>query len=419
MKSVAIVGSGISGMSVAYLLSPFYHVTLYEKNSTLGGHTRTKMVPYQDKFIPVDTGFIVFNPVNYPQLTSMFRHLDVEVQKSAMSFGFSMDKGALEWGAGSLNALFGQRANLFDPKFYAMLLEMLRFFRLANKSKRNLANMSLGEFLASLNLSHDFKSKFILPMGAAIWSASAKQMLEFPANTFIQFFKNHGLLSVKGQHQWYTVTGGSHNYISKLMQSFESTVRLSTEVTNVVSKKEGGVELQTRHHETVSYDHVILATEANEALKILASPSEEEKAILGAFKYQPNHAFLHQDENAMPKQKRCWSSWNYLIDTNQSQEKLSVTYWMNSLQNIDKSFPLFVTLNPLMPPKEHTIFDEHVFMHPLFNNKTRSAQEKIPSIQGKRAIWFCGAYQRYGFHEDGLLSAMSVAQSLGATVPWH
>lgn len=414
MKTIAIIGSGISGMAAAHLLSSKYNVTLYEKNPMLGGHTRTKTISYRDKEIAVDTGFIVFNHVNYLELTGMFRHFGVDTEKSDMSFGFTMDHGRFEWGAQSIDAVFGQRRNLLNPLFYKMILDVLRFFKEAPKclSKNE---MTLGQLLNSLKLGKGFCNRFIVPMGAAIWSCPPDKMLDFPAQTFVRFFINHGLLSLNGQHQWYTVTGGSQQYIKKLTASLQGNIQLNSGIERVWSEAEK-VAIQTKDSEKKLYDHVVLASHADESLAMLVDATPEEKKILGAFQYQANKAYLHSDITQMPKRKRCWASWSYSAT---DDKQVSLTYWMNKLQNIDSAYPLFVTLNPKQAIAPDKIFDEHEFAHPIFTREAIAAQKEIPSIQGKRNIWYCGAYQRYGFHEDGLLSAIAVAEKLGATVPWH
>jgi predicted NAD/FAD-binding protein len=414
MQRIAIIGSGISGMASSYLLAPHYDVTLYEKNPAPGGHTRTKTVNYNGKDIAVDTGFIVFNHVNYPELVGLFNHLGVATQKSDMTFGFTADNGAFEWGAESLNAVFGQRSNIIKPSFYRMIGDVLHFFKHAPAWLEQDKEGTLGELLAFLGTGTDFNERFILPMGAAIWSCPADKIQAFPARTFVQFFKNHGLLSLTGQHQWYTVTGGSQCYVDKILAPLKDRIRLASPVERVwreqdkLMVKAGG--------DIATYDHVVFASHADETLTMLSDATAEEKQVLGAFQYQPNIAYLHRDESVMPKRKRCWASWSYSAN---GEKDVSITYWMNRLQSIDNEYPLFVTLNPDRPIASEKTFDVHQFSHPIFTREAIEAQKHIPSIQGKRNIWFCGAYQRYGFHEDGLMSAVAVAQLLGAIIPWH
>lgn len=401
-------------MASGYLLAPRYDVTLYEKNSVPGGHTRTRTVNYDGKNIAVDTGFIVFNHVNYPELVGLFNHLGVATQKSDMTFGFTANDGAFEWGAESLNAVFGQRSNIVKPSFYRMIGDVLHFFKYAPAWLEQEKEGTLGELLASLDTGADFNERFILPMGAAIWSCPADKIQSFPARTFVQFFKNHGLLSLSGQHQWYTVTGGAQCYVDKILAPLKDRIRQASPVERVWREQD---KVMVKAGDDVSvYDHVIFASHADETLAMLSDATVDEKRILGAFQYQPNLAYLHRDESVMPKRKRCWASWSYSAN---GAKDVSITYWMNRLQSIDRRYPLFVTLNPDRAIAPEKIFDVHQFSHPIFTREAIEAQKHISSIQGKRNIWFCGAYQRYGFHEDGLMSAVAVAQSLGATIPWH
>jgi predicted NAD/FAD-binding protein len=413
MRKIAVIGSGISGMAAAYLLNPTHHVTLYEKNDCLGGHARTKRVEYRDKHIDVDTGFIVFNHVNYPELTAMLHHLDVKTQESDMSFGFTLCGSDFEWGAFSLNSVFAQRSNLLRPSFYAMIYDVLRFFKHAPSVLNQTEDITLGAFLTRLKVGTRFKEQFLLPLGAAIWSCPAEAMLQFPARTFVQFFKNHGLLSLNGQHQWYTVSGGSQRYIDKIKGSL-GEIRLSSGVKKVW--REGDKIMVHSNGADVAYDEVVFAAHADETLNMLQDATALEKDILGAFHYQPNTAYLHRDASVMPKRKRCWASWSYMAD---KAHNLSVSYWMNRLQSIDQDYPLFVTLNPVNPINPNMIFDVHEYSHPIFTREAMAAQPRISEIQGTRGIWFCGAYQRYGFHEDGLLSAIRVVQAMGGHIPWH
>ncbi len=414
-QTVAVIGSGISGMAAAYLLAPKYDVTLYEKNAITGGHTRTKIVRFGDTEIPVDTGFIVFNHVNYPELVGLFKTLDVPTHKSDMSFAFTTHNGGFEWGARNLNALFGQRSNLFNPRFYRLIRDVLRFFKNAEAVAHANPALTLGGLLAALKTGEGFKDQFILPMGAAIWSCPAETMLLFPARTFVQFFRNHGLLSLNGQHQWYTVTGGSREYMRRILAPLEGRIKLDAAVRSV-ARSGDKIIVETAGGWQAVYDHVVMASHADETLGMLKDPTEVERDVLGAFQYQANHAVLHSDTAVMPTRRACWSSWNYSAN---QHKNVSVTYWMNLLQGIDNKYPLFVTLNPDKPIDPAKIHDEHLFHHPIFTREAIAAQSRIPEIQGKRSLWFCGAYQRYGFHEDGLQSAVAVAKAMGAVIPWH
>lgn len=420
MVRTAIIGTGISGMGAAYLLHKVGHdITVYEKNACTGGHTRTMNVDYDGVQLAVDTGFIVYNIPNYPNLSAMFRHLDVAVQKSDMSFALTLDGGRFEWGARSLNAVFGQRSNLFKPSFYRLIRDVLRFNRGAEKIVTLKPELTLGELIREMNLSDGFLRYYILPMGGAIWSCPPSKMLGFPARSFVQFFKNHALLDITNQHQWYTVTGGSQEYMEKLTASYRDRIRADCAVVRVL-RTANGVEVTDSRGETKGYDRVVFASHADETLQMLGDATEDERRILGAFTYQKNIAYLHRDTRVMPTRKVCWASWVYHAEGRAGDEPdIAVTYWMNLLQGIDERYPLFVTLNPIHPVDPSLVFDRHVFEHPVFTQDAISAQAKMASLQGGNNSWFCGAYTRYGFHEDGLSSAVAVAQSMGVPIPWH
>jgi uncharacterized protein len=416
---IAVIGGGISGMGAAYLLHRDHTVTLYEKAPKIGGHTRTLTINYDGVTIPVDTGFIVFNHKNYPNLVGLFKHLGVETQKSDMSFGISLDGGRLEWSAQTLASVFGQRSNFIKPSFYRMLLHMRRFFKEAPKVLEEEAIISLGELLDRLKLGKEFRDHFLLPMGGAIWSCTPEMMLAFPAQTFVRFFQNHGLLSVSDQPQWYTVTGGSQRYVEKITAPMQSSIKTGCASLRVRHLPDNTVEVEDSREEKAVYDHVILACHADEARAMLVDADDKERRILGAFSYTENVAYLHRDEALMPKRKSCWASWIYLKESAKGEHAIAVSYWMNNLQGIDKKYPLFVTLNPITPPRDDKMFDVHTFTHPVFTKEAIAAQKEMPTIQGKRNTWFCGAYHRYGFHEDGLMSAVGVAKQLGAKIPWE
>ncbi len=418
MATIAIIGSGISGMGSAHLLHPHHNITLYEKNAVIGGHTRTRTVTYADRDIAVDTGFIVFNKRNYPNLTPLFEQLSVPIQESNMTFAATIDNGALEWCARDLNGVFGQRSNLLRPSFYRLIRQVARFNRGAAAAVKATPTMTLGELISHLKLSQQFLNHYILPMGGAIWSAPPSKILEFPAATFVRFFENHGLLATSGQPQWYTVTGGSQEYVKRIVAPFANHIRTDCAVTRV-TREGGAIQVSDTRGETLTYDHVIFASHANETLAMLADATPDESSVLSAFTYQKNRAFLHKDVRVMPKRKRCWASWVYMANNAGSEANISVTYWMNLLQSIDNRYPLFVTLNPTLDIAPEHIFDVHDFEHPIFTREAIAAQARIPDLQGKQNTWFAGAYHRYGFHEDGLLSAVNVANSLGVRAPWQ
>ena len=412
---IAIIGTGISGLGAAYLLAPHNDVTVYEKNDYLGGHSRTINVSLGGIETPVDTGFIVFNDWNYPNLLGLFKHLNVPYQKSDMSFGASIDNGWLEY---SSSNLFAQKRNFLRSAFYGMLLDILRFNKQALAYIEKDSEITLQECLDKLGMGHWFRRYYLLAMGAAIWSCPIETIMQFPARTFLQFFNNHGLLSVNNRPQWYTVTGGSREYVFRLIEPFKDKIKTDCGVVKVTPVGDK-VEIEDSNGQKETYDQAILACHANEALKLLDDPTPYEKAI-GAFDYQENKIILHSDTSFMPREKKCWASWVYLSEDREDRKQVvSLSYWMNNLQGLDKDFPVILSLNPGRRPKEDLIMDEHTFSHPVFDLKAIKAQEKISSIQGKNGLWFCGAYQRYGFHEDGLLSAVNVAKEMGVEIPWE
>lgn len=404
---IAVVGAGISGLGAAYLLQRQNDVTVFERNSYIGGHTRTLEV----KGIPVDTGFIVYNEPNYPLLSALFCHLGVATQKSEMSFGASIADGFLEY---SSKAPFAQRKNIFRPAYLRMVADILRFNRMTEHYV-DVPDITLGECLDRLGMGEWFRRYYILAMGAAIWSCSTEKMLEFPAGTFLRFFKNHGLLTVSDQPQWYTVTGGSRAYVRKLTAGFADKICLNMGARSVLRAADG-VAVTDVNGQKHAFDRVIFASHADETLRMIENPTPEETSILGAFRYQDNEAVLHSDVSLMPKNKACWASWVYLSEKKVSDTpSVSLTYWMNNLQTLSAETPLFVTLNPGRAPNVALVHDRHQFSHPLFTGETVIAQSRLPAIQGKNRSHFCGAWTRYGFHEDGLMSGVAVAKDLGAS----
>jgi len=418
MSKIAIIGTGISGLAAAYLLHPRHDITVYEKNGRLGGHSRTVTVRHGERIIPVDTGFIVFNERNYPNLTALLRRLGVAFKPSDMTYALSVGGGRLEWGAKSLNTIFGQRRNLVRPRFLKLFAEVMRFNSEVVERVRRTPGITLGELIDTMGLSGWFKHYYLLPMAGAIWSARPEQMLAFPAQVFVTFFENHSLLSLSGQPQWLTIDGGSERYVEALGEPFRHRVRLGCAATRVV-RGVGGVSVVDQSGDERHYDHVVFACHSDEALALLGDDADDtERNALGAIKYQPNVAVLHRDPRFMPKRRRCWASWNYHSDGRGDEAAISLTYWMNSLQGIDPAYPLFVTLNPPEPIDKAQTFDTHLFHHPVFDTAAMAAQKRIAATQGRRNTWFCGAYMRHGFHEDGLVSAMAVADALGAPAPW-
>ncbi len=418
MKKLAIIGTGISGLGVAYLLHKDYDITVYEQEPRLGGHARTIDVPTQNGNIAVDTGFIVFNYRNYPHLTGLFKHLDVPVKKSDMSLGLSLEHGAFEWGCRDMNGIFAQRSNIVKPRFWRMLRDITRFNKQAVSFTKQHPDITLLQLLDMLHMGQDFRNRFLLPTAGAIWSSSPDQITEFPASSFINFFDNHGLLTINDQPEWYTVDGGSREYVARLAAPFADRIRLACPVASI-DRSHDHVMITSENGQQDQYDGVIFATHSDQALRLLQDASPEETATLGNIPYQNNRAYVHTDPSYMPKRKACWSSWNYLCDDAVDERaRITVTYWINRLQSIDPSTPIFVTLNPPVPPDKQFILDETMFEHPVYDADMVKAQQKMSALQGKQRTWYCGAYLHHGFHEDGLQSAVNVATSLGCDIPW-
>lgn len=419
MKKIAVIGSGIAGMSSAWLLSQKHDVTLYEKDDRIGGHTNT--VSVGDKNI--DTGFIVYNEKNYPNLIALFDHLEVKTEKTPMSFGVSLDNGRLEYCGSSLSGIFAQRSNLFSPGFIKMLLDIKRFYKEAPRDSKttDLSSMTLGDYLNNNGYGSRFIDDHIIPMGAAIWSTPANEMLNYPILSFIRFCENHGLLQVNDRPQWRTVTNGSRQYVEKITSNYKNNIRLNAAIRSATPVQDG-VILERFDGQIRKYDAVVFATHANQALNIIGGSSTTHNRLLGAFKYEKNLAILHTDESFMPKRKSAWSSWNYLSDSSSAEDlnQLCVTYWMNNLQNLKGDKNYFVTLNPNRELEEGTIIRSFPYEHPVFDTEAISAQRMLWNLQGMNNFWFCGSYFGYGFHEDALQSGLAVAEELGGLErPWH
>lgn len=405
-------------MSAAWLLYPRYRLTVYEKNAYVGGHTNTAEVDYDGTTIPVDTGFIVYNHRTYPNLKALFAQLGVPTIPSNMSFGVSIDDGWLEYASHTLASVFATKRHALNPKYLAMLADILRFNRTAEALVDISGGETLGQFLDRLKMGDWFRRYYLLPMAAAIWSCPVATMSGYPAATFIQFFVNHGLLSVNQHPQWHTVAGGSREYVKRITAPYRERIRLNAPVASVWRER-GRVRVRDAAGREEIYDQVVIAAHGDEALAMLRDASDAEKAVLGAFKYQKNRAVLHRDASLMPRRKSAWASWSYRASTKEAAGNVSLTYWMNRLQSIDAAHPLFVTLNPLREPNPAKTFASFDYEHPIFDHAAIAAQAKLPSIQGNGNIWFCGSYARYGFHEDGLMSALDVANRIGIQAPWQ
>lgn len=413
-QKIAVIGAGITGMGAAEALCDTQDVTLFEAEPRLGGHARTVIAgKHGDR--PVDTGFIVFNYANYPRLTALFERLDVPVKKSVMSFGASVRGGRIEYGLDGAQAFFAQRRNALNPRFLSMLRDIFRFNAKALEVAKD-QDLTIGELIETMRLGRYFRDYYLLPFSGAIWSTPTSQILDFPANAMLRFFENHGLLGYDGQHQWYTVEGGSISYVERLARSMEVQgvkFRLGCPV-GAVRRTDTGVEIKAYGAEWEHFDEVIFATHSDDTLRLLSDASPKERADLGAIAYQPNDIVLHADTSVMPRRRAVWSSWNYAEAPVKRDGQIDVTYWMNSLQSIPEDDPHFVTLNSQRPIREDLIYDQVTLRHPVFDLAALSAQARVHETNGANRTWFCGAWLRHGFHEDGLTTALDVAEAISA-----
>ncbi len=413
-RRIAVVGGGIAGTGAAWQLASRHAVTLFECNDYVGGHANTAELEMDGQSIPVDTGFIVFNDRNYPNLTALFERLGVEIADSDMSFGISLQNGGFEYSGSDLAGLFAQPANIVKPAFWAMLADIKRFYRRAPDYLASVDHsVSISTLLKAENYCAAFIEYHLMPMAAAIWSASRTDIARYPAYAFIRFFQNHGLLTLTDRPQWKTVVGGSRQYVKRLLSDRPIGQNLSTRIVSL-TRTDNGVVLVDQHGHRASFDDVVIATHADQALELLDDATAEERQALGQFRYSKNTAWLHNDIELMPRRRLAWSSWNYLQATPDPLRPLTVTYWMNRLQPLATDRELFVTLNPERPPRTGLTYGEFDYEHPVFTAATDRAQQLMAMLQGRRRTWFCGAYLGHGFHEDGLQSGLWVADQLGA-----
>ena len=412
-RKIAIVGAGISGMGAAHRLSADHDVTLYEAANRLGGHARTVMAGKRGDQ-PVDTGFIVFNYANYPHLADLFAELDVPVVPSNMSFGASIDGGRLEYGLDGARAAFAQWRNLARPAFLRMLRDIFHFNANAVQAARG-RDMTNGDMLVHLRTGPWFRDYYLLPLSGAIWSTPTDKILDFPAETMMRFFENHALLGYAGQHQWYTVEGGSTQYVTRLeahLRRMGAQLRINCPV-QAVRRMPGGVQIKAQGSWEY-FDEVVMATHSDDSLRLLDDPSADERRHLDAIKYQPNDIVLHSDASIMPRRRAVWSSWNYTEDRAKTDSRIDLTYWMNKLQPIPMDDPHFVTLNTTRTIREDLIHDRVTLRHPVYDHAALTAQGRIAAMNGAQSTWFCGAWMKNGFHEDGLGSAVDVADAIAA-----
>jgi uncharacterized protein len=418
---IAIVGAGIAGLSAAWTLSRCHDVVLYEASSRLGGHADTRNILLDGIPTPVDTGFLVYNARNYPQLVCLFDHLGVTTSEARMSFAVSLGAGAYEY-RGSATGIVAQPARILDPQHWHMVAEIVRFGRQARAWLRTGGKQTpIGDWLDEEGFAPAFRDRYLLPMAAAIWSASLATIIEYPAAAFLRFFDNHGLLELTRRPNWRTVIGGSQRYVASMANTMTAEIRTGSAIVAAETRSEG-IWLRDCNGRVERFDQAVFASHANHTLNILgADASDLERRLLGAFRYQSNRAFLHSDTSLMPKRRSIWASWNYLapnVGANPSNPA-TVTYWLNRLQNLNRREQAFVTLNPYRTPRDGTITAEISYEHPQYDGAAVAAQRRLSEIQGINRRWFCGAYCGYGFHEDGLQSGLSVAASLGVLPPWQ
>jgi predicted NAD/FAD-binding protein len=403
---IAVIGSGISGLSAAYFLSKHHNVDLYEQNDHFGGHSYTYDIKEEGKIVPVDLGFIVFNELTYPNLINFFNELNIPFEKSNMSFSVSIKNTNVEYGGSGFNSIFANKLNLFNFNFLKMISEIISFYNYAPSIlNSSIKNETLGDYLERSNQSKYFVNYHIIPMVAAIWSMPFSKAKEMPLKLFLNFFINHGLFRLKNRPQWYTVTNRSRAYVKKVLEKISGEIFKNYKINNI-SRSNENVRISIGK-EYLDYDQVVLACHADQSLNILDEPTEKEKEILNKFTYVPNKAFLHTDENLMPLRKKAWSSWNSITKKN----KTCVTYWLNKLQNLKTDKNYFLTLNPVEEIKENKVIKQEKFTHPYFNNENVNLQKDLHLLQGKKRTWFCGSYFGYGFHEDGLKSSMDLIKN--------
>lgn len=425
---IAVIGSGIAGNTAAWALTQgpgasTREVIVYEKDPRVGGHAHTVDIDYDGSPIAVDMGFIVYNELNYPNMIALFDLLGVKTKPSDMSFAVSIDEGQREWkGADQLfKGLFARKRNAVSPAFWGMLLEIMRFNKAALKALDDgaLEGLALGEYLAKNNFKGRFLTDYLIPMGAAIWSMPTDEMMRFPARSFVQFFRNHKLLHFD-RPVWRTVDGGSREYVKRITKAYEDKIRVGVGAARIERTK-GSVYVTDTTGHVDRFDEVILACHSDQALALLADVSPEEQAVLSAIRYKDNKVYLHRDETLMPKRKAAWAAWNFLSWPTEDDDarRVSVSYSMNLLQGIPERTPLFVSLNPPRAPRADKTFVHFVTGHPQYDQAAINAQKALPTIQGVNRTWFAGAWANYGFHEDGLTAGLTVAEGLGAVVPWR
>ena len=407
---IAVVGSGISGLSAAYYLSKKNHVDLFEKEDRFGGHSHTIDLIFGSKKISVDIGFIVFNLKTYPNLINFFEENKIEIEKSNMSFSVSVENTNFEYCGKGLNGIFSNKLNLFNFKFLKMFFDIINFYKKCDDVKNFDEGITLGEYLTINKLSKEFINYHLIPMVSAIWSMPPYEASKMPLKFFLKFFQNHGLFKLKDRPQWYTVTNRSRTYVQKIISNLSGEHFKNYAVKKIVSNKSGVDLYYGGDSEFFNYDKVVLATHADEALSIIENPSKDEKKILSNFNYKENFAYIHTDEKIMPKNRDAWCSWNSSLDKD-NVEKNSITYWLNLLQNLKCKENIFLTLNPYFELNKSKILKKVRFTHPYFDQSALDYQSELKNLQNKRNILFCGSYFGYGFHEDGIKSSIEMLKN--------
>ena len=408
---IAVIGSGISGLSAAYYLSKKHHVDLFEKEDHFGGHSNTIDIEINDKKIPVDVGFIVFNHQTYPHLINFFKEINVDIEKSDMSFSVSVENTQFEYCGKGLKGIFSNKSNLFNIEFIKMFFDILKFYKSCDKISNLNQEITLHEFLEKNKWSKSFKNYHIIPMVSAIWSMPPTEAGKMPMNFFLKFFQNHGLFKLSNRPQWYTVTQRSRTYVNKVLSQISGEYYKNYQINSIKRISSGVQVYYGGDNEFFDYDKAVIATHADEALSLIKNPSELEKSILSKFGYKENHAVLHFDENIMPKNKKAWSSWNSFVDP-KDLNKSSLSYWLNLLQNLKIKKNVFLTLNPFKDISEDKILKKIKFTHPYYNQSALENQKNLKNIQNRENLLFCGSYFGYGFHEDGIKSSIEMLKNL-------
>lgn len=412
---IAVIGAGVAGLTAAHILSKKYEITLIEKDNRIGGHTNTINVEEKGKEIGVDTGFIVLNDRNYPHFKKLLNNLDIKIRNTDMSFSYYDENDGFNYAGTGITGYFSQKKNLFSPKHYRFLLNVKKYSKIAAKDVENkkVLDETLGEYLIRKNFPSEIKNKFMIPMGAAVWSGSRKDILNFPAKMFLRFFDNHGILNLNNAPQWHTVSGGSCTYVRKILEKFNGTLIKGNGVTEI-RRDSNSVALKLEKGEELTFDKVVCASHADQTYRMVKDLTKKEEEILKPWKYSKNVTILHTDHSFMPPTKSAWACWNYVKNKESNDtDDVSVTYYMNRLQGLKTSKDYFVTLNPTRDvPKDKTIF-QTIYTHPKYTQTAISTQENIEAVNGTNRLYFCGSYCRYGFHEDAVMSAVNVAKQLG------